>query len=106
MHSKSIPMYIYACVSCGGIHHWNYHIWLLRVTLGIPWVFKTEGIFGRLFLYSTNINENTQGNPGLPWVIAEFWRHIQQNPGYFKFQGIPWVFEADYVFKYININFE
>ena len=41
-------------------------------------------IFGRLFLYYTNINENTQGNPGLPLVIIEFWRHFQQNPWYFK----------------------
>ena len=33
-------------------------------------------IFGRLFLHSTNINENTQGNPGLPWVRDE----IQMKP--------------------------
>ena len=45
-----------------------------------------ESIFGELFLYSTNIYENTQGNPGLPWVIIEFWRHFQQNPGYFEFR--------------------
>ena len=54
--------------------------------------FQNLGYFGRLFLYSTNINENTQGNPGVPWVIASF--------------GIPWVFKAFYVFKYTTINFE
>ena len=42
----------------------------------IPWVLKTQGIFGRLFLYSANITENTQGNSGLPRGLAQF----QQNP--------------------------
>ena len=70
----------------------------------------TRGIFGTLYLYSTNINENTQGSPGLPWVIAEFWRISSKtlgSPNKASYtQGIPWVFEAFYVFKYTNINFE
>ena len=77
------------------------------ITQGDPgYTLGFQNLFGRLFLYSTNINENTQGNPGLPWIIAEFARHFQQPPGYFEFQGIPWVFDAFFVFKYTNINFE
>ena len=72
-------------------YHWNYYIWLLRVTQVYPGFSKPRVFLADYFCIPPTFMYATQGNPGLPWVIAEFWRHFQQNPGYFEFQGIPWV---------------